>query len=90
MDIIIPNQWFEFLAAKGIFWVFLSLLVSFLAIFKGSGWFVEGATKKLGISVSAANTLANSLEKAGILKEVTGFSRNRVFILHEYVALFER
>ena len=52
MDIIIPNQWFEFLAAKGIFWVFLSLLVSFLAIFKGSDWFVEGAAgaaKKLGI-----------------------------------------
>ena len=43
MDIIIPNQWFEFLAAKGIFWVFLLLLVSFLTIFKGSDWFVEGA-----------------------------------------------
>lgn len=51
---------------------------------------VAGIAKKLGISVSAANTMANSLEKTGILKEVTGFSRNRVFILHEYVALFER
>lgn len=52
MDILIPDKWFEFLAAKGIFWVFLSLLVSFWAIFKGSDWFVTGAAgaaKKLGI-----------------------------------------
>lgn len=52
MDILIPDQWFEFLAAKGIWWIFLSLLFSFGALFKGSDWFVEGAAgaaKKLGI-----------------------------------------
>lgn len=51
---------------------------------------VAGIAKKLNISISAANTLANLMEKAGILKEITGFSRNRVFILYEYVELFER
>lgn len=51
---------------------------------------VASIAKQLDISVSAANTLANIMEKAGILKEITGFSRNRVFILYEYVQLFER
>ena len=54
MDIIILDQWFEYLAAKDIGWIFLSLLVSFLALFKGSDWFVDGAAgaaKKLGIPV---------------------------------------
>ncbi len=47
-------------------------------------------SKKLEISVSAANTLVNALEDMKILREVTGFSRNRMFILHEYVDLFNR
>ena len=51
---------------------------------------VAGIAKKLGISISAANTLANAMEKTGILKELTGFSRNRVFVLHEYVQLFKQ
>lgn len=46
------------------------------------------AAKRLMISISAANTLVNALAKMKILKEVTGFSRNRVFILHEYIDLF--
>lgn len=46
------------------------------------------AAKRLSISVSAANNLVNVLVKAKILKEITGFSRNRVFILHEYIDLF--
>lgn len=49
---------------------------------------VATISRKLDISVSAANTLANLMEQEGILKEITGFSRNRVFILHEYVDLF--
>lgn len=44
--------------------------------------------KRLNISVSAANNLVNALVKTKILKEITGFSRNRVFILHEYIDLF--
>jgi cation:H+ antiporter len=52
MDILLSDRWFEFLAAKGIGWIFLSLLLSFLALFKGSNWFVDGAAgaaKNLGI-----------------------------------------
>lgn len=50
----LPDYWFEFIAAKGIFWIFCTLAASFLALCKGSDWFVEGAAgaaKKLGIPV---------------------------------------
>jgi cation:H+ antiporter len=52
MDILFPDRWFEFLAAKGIFWIFCTLAASFFALCKGSDWFVDGAAgiaKKLGI-----------------------------------------
>lgn len=52
MDILFPDRWFELLAAKGIVWIFCTLIVSFIALFKGSDWFVDGAAgaaKKLGI-----------------------------------------
>ena len=42
----------------------------------------------LNISITAANRLINALEESKILKETTGFSRNRTFLLHEYVDLF--
>lgn len=47
-----PDCWVEYLAAKGIIWVFAILLASFLALLKGSDWFVDGAAgaaKKFGI-----------------------------------------
>lgn len=61
-----------------------------LELFSAPAVTVADISKKLDISVSAANTLANLMEQEGILKENTGFSRNRVFVLHEYVKLFER
>jgi len=54
MPYFFPDQWFEFLAAKGVFWIFCTLAVSFIALFKGSDWFVDGAAgaaKKLGIPI---------------------------------------
>ncbi len=48
------------------------------------------AAKILNISVSAANTLINKLSHMEVLKEVTGFSRNRIFVLQEYLDLFKR
>jgi len=48
------------------------------------------AAKELDVSISTANNLVNELARIGILKEVTGFSRNRMFILHEYLDLFAR
>lgn len=50
---------------------------------------VADVAKVLDISTSAANTLVNELEKMTILKEVTGFSRNRIFVLQEYLGLFK-
>jgi Fic family protein len=46
--------------------------------------------KTLDLSISAANSLVNELARMNILKEITGFSRNRMFVLHEYLDLFKR
>jgi len=64
MVYFLPDQWFEFLAAKGVFWIFCTLVVSFIALFKGSGWFVDGAAgaaKKLGIPIIIIGTTVVSL-----------------------------
>ena len=42
----------------------------------------------LDIGFSSANRLLKSLTKLGILTEVTGFSRNRLFVLEKYLNLF--
>jgi len=42
----------------------------------------------LGISPSNSNLLIGELVKVGILKEITGFSRNRIFLLDEYIQIF--
>lgn len=47
-------------------------------------------SEKLSISFVTATRLINEFEKSGILKEKTGFSRNRSYELHEYVRLFDR
>jgi Fic family protein len=46
------------------------------------------ASNILGISASNSNLLINALVKEKILKEVTGFSRNRIFVLDEYIQIF--
>ena len=46
------------------------------------------ATKELGMAFSSANLLLKSLTELGILKEVTGYSRNRLFVLEKYLNLF--
>lgn len=48
----------------------------------------SSVAKILDISHSAANNLINEMAKLGIVKEITGFSRNRVYVLDEYVKLF--
>ncbi len=42
----------------------------------------------LDMNFATANRLLKSLTDLGILKEVTGFSRNRLFVLEEYLKLF--
>lgn len=43
----------------------------------------------LGINISTAFRLIDDLVRLGILRESTGFKRNRVFVFQKYVALFE-
>ena len=49
---------------------------------------VKLATEELGMAFSTVNLLLKSLTDLGILKEVTGFSRNRLFVLEKYLNLF--
>jgi Fic family protein len=46
------------------------------------------AEQKLGVTAATANRLIKELDNLGILKEMTGFSRNRLYVLHEYLNLF--
>ena len=49
---------------------------------------VARASRILGISPSNANALISELVSEQILVEITGFSRNRLFVLDEYVQIF--
>jgi len=43
----------------------------------------------LGVTPAGANTLVNRLVDAGILREITGYARNRRFRFDPYLRLFE-
>ena len=49
---------------------------------------VKSVEKKLGMNYPTANRLLKSLTELGILKEITGHSRNRLFVLEKYLNLF--
>jgi Fic family protein len=61
-----------------------------LQLFSTPALSVADASRCINISHTAANTLVREMQNIGILKEITGFSRNRIFVLHEYVNLFKR
>ncbi len=44
----------------------------------------------LEVDISTAHRLIKDFEKLNILKEKTGFKRNRIFVFEEYLKLFER
>lgn len=51
---------------------------------------VNQIASELEVAFITANRLVEEFEKKGILREKTGFSRNRSFELYEYVALFDK
>jgi len=57
-------------------------------LFKNPVVSVADVASKLEITQQSANSLVNDIEKIGILKEVTGFNRNRLFVYGDYIELF--
>lgn len=51
---------------------------------------IKNVEKELNISFNSANRLLKSLVDLKILKEITRFSRNRFFVLEEYLNLFNK
>jgi Fic family protein len=49
----------------------------------------DDVTNTLQINVTTAIRLINDFISLGILKEMTGFKRNRIFIFNEYIRFFE-
>lgn len=45
---------------------------------------------QLGVSKQTANLLIKDFVSLGILKEITGFKRNRLFVFEEYLNLFKK
>ncbi|HMQ07353.1 MAG TPA: Fic family protein [Saprospiraceae bacterium] len=58
------------------------------ALFKKPVIHVNEAQTLLGVSYKAANDLISEMEQSGLLKEMTGQSRNRVFLFDKYLKLF--
>ena len=46
------------------------------------------APQLLGVTPRSANALINDLERLNVLKEITGFKRNRIYVFEEYLRLF--
>jgi Fic family protein len=51
---------------------------------------VKEIQKKTGLSAKAANDLIKVFLNEGILREITGFQRNRIFVFDEYMNLFNK
>ena len=49
---------------------------------------VNRVVEKLNMNYPTTNRLLKSLTELGVLKEITGFSRNRLFVLEKYLNLF--
>jgi Fic family protein len=58
------------------------------ALFKKPVIHVNEAQKLLGVSYKAANDLVSEMVQNRLLKEMTGQSRNRIFVFDEYLKLF--
>ena len=50
---------------------------------------ISRASQHLQMSHDATSRLVQKFQEFKFLKELTGFSRNRLFVLHEYLNLFK-
>jgi len=64
-------------------------LLLFNYLFKDPVIDVKRVENVCGLSFKTANVLVSSFEKEGILKEITGQSRNRMFRFDPYISLFK-
>lgn len=51
---------------------------------------VNQAAEELSVSHQTASTLLKSLVKDGVLHEISGYERNRMFVFARYLALFQK
>jgi len=51
---------------------------------------VSELKSKLDINYATANSIINDFVVLGILREKTGFSRNRIFVMEDYIKLFRK
>ena len=51
---------------------------------------IKQTAKALNVTFNTSNSLINRFQKAGMLKEITGLSRNQLFTLREYLDLFRK
>lgn len=51
---------------------------------------MQEAQKKLSVSAPTAHNAVEQLQKCGIVRERTGFVRNRVFAAEEVISLLSR
>ncbi|MCP5002773.1 MAG: hypothetical protein GY941_02300 [Planctomycetes bacterium] len=50
---------------------------------------INQAAEYLNVGFAAGSRIITDFQRFGFLKEVTGFSRNRLFVLSDYLALFK-
>ena len=60
------------------------------ALFKSPFLTIEQASGVCGVTYKAANDLVRLMEKDNILREMTGQSRNRLFVFDAYLSLFDK
>jgi Fic family protein len=59
-----------------------------LALFSKPIMNAHGIAKELNVFFATSTRIIKNFQRIGILKEITGFSRNRSFASAEYLALF--
>lgn len=57
-------------------------------LYKRPSTTVHDVSELLGISSTAATNLIKQLQSDGVLREITGYQRNRVYLFERYITLF--